>query len=65
MGKFEWSTVRRAVLVAVVLCVGLPVCAQAAPIDLLTQANVRLDGAVAADQSGNSVSEAGDFNGAR
>jgi len=61
MGKFEWSTVRRAVLVAVVLSVGLPVCAQAAPIDLLTQANVRLDGA-ASDVSGSAVSGAGDFN---
>ena len=50
MGKFEWSTVRRAVLVAVVLSAGLPVCAQAAPIDLLTQANVRLDGAASFDE---------------
>jgi Ca2+-binding RTX toxin-like protein len=62
MGKFEWSVVRRAVLVAVVLSGGLPVCAQAAPIDLLTQADVRLDGAGGGDQSGWSVSEAGDFN---
>ena len=63
MGRFELSAVRRALLVAVVLSVGLPVCAQAAPIDLLTQANVRLDGAAAGDESGWSVSEAGDFNG--
>ena len=64
MPKFVWSTVGRAVLVAVVLGAGLPVCAQAAPIDLLTQANVRVvDGAVAADRSGHAVSDAGDFNG--
>lgn len=38
-------------LVAMVLSAGLPVGAQAAPIDLLTQANVRLDGAAAGDLS--------------
>ena len=42
---------------------GLPAGAHAAPVDLLTQANLRLDGAAAGDLSGYSVSGAGDVNG--
>ena len=41
----------------------LPGGAQAASVDLLTQANVRVDGAVAVDLSGYSVAGAGDLNG--
>jgi FG-GAP repeat/RTX calcium-binding nonapeptide repeat (4 copies)/Putative Ig domain len=36
---------------------------QSGPVDLLTQGNVRIDGAAAGDNFGSSVASAGDFNG--
>ncbi len=56
---------RRTVVATALIAVGglLPGSAQAAPVDLLTNANVRLDGAAASDNSGTSLAGAGDVNG--
>ncbi len=65
MGDERSAGRRSAAVIAMMACAlgaAAPV-AEAAPVDLLANANVRLDGATASDLSGFSVAGAGDVNG--